>query len=43
MISKKQLKAIRRRKNINRRHNIRTNNVPKHLRAIPSAINSYMN
>ena len=42
-MTNKQLKAIRRRKSIVRRHNVRTNNVPKHLRSIPSAIDSYMN
>lgn len=27
---------------IRRKHNVRTNNVPKHLRNIPSAVDSYM-
>ena len=41
-MTNKQLKAIRRDKRIRRKHNVRKNNVPKHLRNIPSAVDSYM-
>ena len=41
-MTNKQLKSIRRKKNIRKRHNVKTNNVPKHLRSIPSAVDSYM-
>ena len=41
-MTRKQLKARRRAKRIRKYRNVRTNNIPKHLRSIPSAVDAFL-